>query len=532
MSVSQQSMSARVPATAPAYGRGTGRRTRPALGPDSSTPTLRRCGVLDWFLGALPATVLVVIEVGLLIVALAAAPRNRRPSSALAWIILIVVLPFVGLALFALIGSPKLPKVRRDKQRTMNERIEQRARTVEHVTDTHGAPPWLPSIARLNREMGAMPLIDGNTATLLPHFEEQLAGLIDAVDAAERYLHVEFYILALDSTTRPFFAALSRAVERGVAVRVLVDHLGSLKYPGFRRARRELTRMGADWRLMLPVQPLRGRYQRLDLRNHRKLMVVDGQVGFVGSMNVIDPSYETAGNRRRGLQWRDLMARVEGPVVQEIDALFVTDWYSETDEIPGNITVDAEVDDEDPTTLLAQIAPSGPAFETENNLALFNSLIYAAERRISITSPYFVPDESLLGAILTAARRGVSVELFVGEIGDQFLVFHAQHSYYEELLLAGVRIFEYSAPTILHAKHMSVDDLVSVVGSSNMDIRSFQLDLELMMLVSGKAFTDALKSVEDEYRTKSTELTLSAWQGRSAFHAFVDGVARLTSAVQ
>jgi cardiolipin synthase len=488
--------------------------------------------VLDWFTGALPTATLIAIEVVLLVVALAVAPRNRRPSSALAWIILIVVLPVVGLLLFALIGSPKLPKARRDKQRTMNERIEERARTVEHVTGRHGAPRWLAAIARLNREMGAMPLIDGNAARLLPHFDEQLAALIEALDAAERFAHIEFYIIALDAATRPFFDSMARAQARGVTVRVLVDHLGSFQYPGFRRARRELSRIGVDWHLMLPVQPLRGRYQRPDLRNHRKLMVIDGAVAFVGSMNIIDPSYEKAGNRRRGLQWRDLMARVEGPIVQEVEAIFVTDWFSETDEIPGNTTVDAVVDDDDPTTLLAQISPSGPAFDSENNLALFNSLIYAAERRISITSPYFVPDESLLAAIVTAAHRGVAVELFVGEIGDQFFVFHAQHSYYEELLQAGVRIYEYRAPTILHAKHMSVDDLVSVVGSSNMDIRSFQLDLEVMMLVAGRTFADELKAVEDEYRSKSTELTLDDWQGRSAFHAFVDGIARLTSAVQ
>jgi cardiolipin synthase len=488
--------------------------------------------VTDLLLGALPAAVLIALEVALLVVALVVAPRNRRPSSALAWILLIVVLPFLGLALFAIIGSSKLPKVRRDRQRTMNERIEERARAVEHLTHTHGAPRWLAPIARLNRESGALPLVDGNSATLLPHFDAQLGALIDAMEGAQRSAHVEFYVLALDPTTRPFFAAMERAVARGVAVRVLVDHLGSFRYPGFTRARRELTRIGAEWRLMLPVQPLRGRYQRPDLRNHRKLMVVDGHVGFVGSMNMIDPGYETAANRRRHLRWRDLMARVEGPVVQEIEALFDTDWYSETDEIPGSTTVDATADDDDPATLLAQIAPSGPAFDSENNLALFNSLLYAAEHRVSITSPYFVPDESLLAAILTAARRGVAVELFVGEIGDQFLVFHAQHSYYEELLRAGVRIYEYPSPTILHAKHMSVDDLVSVVGSSNMDIRSFQLDLELSMLVSGRSFTDQLKAVEDEYRSRSKELTLETWQGRGPFHAFVDGIARLTSAVQ
>lgn len=487
--------------------------------------------MLEWLGPVVPTALLAVLEGTLLAVALVVAPRDRRPSSALAWILLIVVLPLVGLLLFALIGSPKLPKERRDKQRTMNEHIEERARKVEHLAERH-TPAWLPAIARLNRETGGMPLVDGNTARLVARFEEQLAALIGAVDAAERYVHVEFYILALDDTTQPFFAALEAAVHRGLDVRVLLDHLGSSGYPGFKPALRELTRIGADWRLMLPVQPWRLRYQRPDLRNHRKLLVADGRVAFVGSMNVIDPGYERRINRRRRLQWRDLLVEVHGPVVQEVDAIFTTDWYSETGEPPAVGALVGVADDSDPETLLAQVAPSGPAFEFENNLALFNSLIYAAERRIAIATPYFVPDESLLGAIVTAARRGVAVELFVGGIGDQFLVFHAQHSYYRDLLEAGVRIQLYRAPTILHAKHISVDDLVSVVGSSNMDIRSFQLDLEVTMLVCGRSFTEALREVEDDYRSMSTELTFEAWSARGRWHAFVDNLARLTSAVQ
>jgi len=488
--------------------------------------------MVNWLANVLPAGALVLLEVALLVAALLLAPRGRRPSSALAWILLIVVLPLLGLLLFSLIGSPKLPQARRDKQRTMDERIEERARTVDHADATLDAPPWLPPIARLNRSTGAMPLVDGNVSHLLPHFDEQLTAIVAAVDRATRYAHVEFYILALDGSTEPFYAALERAVQRGVEVRVLVDHLGSTKYPGFRKGLKRLTAAGVEWRLMLPVQPWRGHYQRPDLRNHRKLVVVDGDIAFIGSLNMIDPGYQTRKNRRRHLRWRDLMAEVRGPVVQEVEAIFVTDWFSETDELPPATSVEAVVDDGDARTLLAQIVPSGPAFEAENNLALFNSLIYAAERRLSITSPYFVPDESLLGALLTAARRGVEVELFVSEIGDQFFVYHAQHSYYEDLLQGGVRIYQYAAPTVLHAKHVSVDETVALVGSSNMDIRSFQLDLEVMMLVAGRAFTDELRAVEDEYRANSTELTLEAWHGRGRFHAVVDNLARLTSAVQ
>jgi cardiolipin synthase len=218
-------------------------------------------------------------------------------------------------------------------------------------------------------------------------------------------------------------------------------------------------------------------------------------------------------------------------VVHEIDALFVTDWYCETDELLSS-SREQSSDAQREGGLLAQVAPSGPAYEAENNLALFNSLLYHATTRISITSPYFVPDQSLLGAITTAARRGVAVELFVGEIGDQFVVFHAQHSYYAELLAAGVRIYLYPAPHILHSKHVSIDDQVAVVGSSNMDIRSFQLDLEVMLMVCGRSFVDQVKAVEDRYRSLSRELLAKDWARRGFARSVVDNLMRLTSAVQ
>ena len=472
-----------------------------------------------------------VVELLLVICALIIAPRNRRPSAALAWILLIVAVPVLGLVAFFFLGSPYLPKKRMESQRRMNERIADQAEELGSPAYHDAMPTWLRPIVRLNRTIGAMPMLDGNAARLLPSWDEQLQAVIEAVQSAKAYLHVEFYILSLDDTTAPFFAALESAKRRGVRVHVLFDHLGSHGYPGYRATCRELDRIGVDWRLMLPVQPLKGRYQRPDLRNHRKLMVVDGDRALVGSPNLIDPSYDRRKNRRRGLRWHDLLVEVRGPVVQEVDAIFVTDWHSETDVMLST------AGDPDPVLsragdLQCQIAPSGPAFPFENNLALFNSLIYAAERRISITSPYFVPDESLLGAITTAAQRGVAVELFVGAIGDQFLVFHAQHSYYRPLLEAGVRIYCYPAPGILHAKHMSIDEAVAVVGSSNMDIRSFMLDLEVSLLVHGRSFVDDLRAVEDGYRRLSSELTLDDWKRESGFHHVVDNLARLTSAVQ
>jgi cardiolipin synthase len=180
----------------------------------------------------------------------------------------------------------------------------------------------------------------------------------------------------------------------------------------------------------------------------------------------------------------------------------------------------------------AQVVPSGPGFDGENNLRLFNSLIYAAKERLIISTPYFVPDESLFYAITTAAQSGIDVQLFVSEIGDQAVVYHAQRSYYEELLRAGVRIWLYRSPTILHAKHITIDDQVAVIGSSNMDMRSFSLDLEISVMVKGTKFVQSLRRVEDSYRTRSRELTLDEWLRRPVGSKVLDNVARLTAAVQ
>ena len=178
-----------------------------------------------------------------------------------------------------------------------------------------------------------MPLIGGNTASLISEYGESLDAMTAEIEAAKRYIHVEFYIIAFDPTTKPFFDALEAAVARGVTVRVLLDHIASLRSPGYRRTKKRLTSAGVDWQLMLPVQPLLGKWQRPDLRNHRKLLIIDGEVAFMGSQNIIDASYNKRSNLKRGLQWKDLMTRLEGPIVQGLNAIFITDWYLETDEM-------------------------------------------------------------------------------------------------------------------------------------------------------------------------------------------------------
>ena len=178
------------------------------------------------------------------------------------------------------------------------------------------------------------------------------------------------------------------------------------------------------------------------------------------------------------------------------------------------------------------MVPSGPGFTVENNLQLFLSLLYCARDRIIITSPYFVPDDSMLRGLLAATARGVHVELFVSEIGDQGLVWHAQRSYYQALLDAGVQIFCYPAPYILHAKHFSIDDELALIGSSNMDMRSFGLNSEISMMVHSKSFVADMRTVEGDYRRISRRLTPEEWQQEPRKATVLDGLARLTSALQ
>jgi cardiolipin synthase len=481
-----------------------------------------------------------VIVVGLLafaqvafsITALFVVPRNRRPQTALAWLLLIYVVPILGFLLFLLLGSRWLPKRRREKQTEINQYSLETTVGMDRVRKDPPWPSWLEPIVELNRTLGAMPLVGGNTAELYTDYAESIAAMTAAVRSAERIVHVEFYILALDDSTADFFDALDDAVARGLTVRVLYDHVASVRVPGYRATKRRLQSMGADFRAMLPVRPWRGQWQRPDLRNHRKFLIIDGTTAFTGSQNMVDRGYHRKPLRNGDrLAWKELVVRFDGPIAAGIEALFATDWYAETDELLLRESfVQPEVDPEQ--GLDAQVVPSGPAFEGENNLRLFNSLMYAAQEQIQICSPYFVPDESMLYAITTAAQSGLDVQLFVSEIGDQTLVFHAQRSYYEELLRAGVRIWLYRAPTVLHAKHFTIDDQVAVIGSSNMDMRSFSLNLEISVMVRGASIIRRLREVEQSYRDNSTELTLEMWLNRAAHMRAFDDLARVTATVQ
>ncbi len=490
---------------------------------------------IDWsVVAAVLAFAYVAGALAIRVVTLGVIPGNRKPSTGMAWLLLVLLSPWFGLVAFLFFGSNKLERRRHERQQQANALIAERVSELPVVPIPEGLPDLVPGLVHLNQQLGSLPLTLDNSVELLPDYRGSLDAMAAAIREAETSVDVEFYISAWDDVTGPVFDAMAEAAARGVRVRFLFDHLGSRGIPGYQDFLERLAATEIAWHPMLPVRPLRGKFRRPDLRNHRKLAVVDGKVGFTGSQNLTEPGYNKPKNHAAGREWVELMARFQGPVVASLSAVFAQDWYAETGEIStvGQTEAAGPVAPGAVTGVACQVVPSGPGYVWESNLRMFNTLLYGARSRLSITSPYFVPDESLLYSVTTAARRGVDVELFVSEQSDQFMVGHAQASYYRALLEAGVRIYLYPAPWILHGKHFTVDDHVAVIGSSNMDQRSFALNYEVSTLMLGADIVDAMRVVEDGYRAASRELTLEEWSQRPSRLRYVDNVMRLTAGLQ
>ena len=414
--------------------------------------------------------ILYLVELTIKIVALGTVPSNRRPSSSIAWLLLIVVTPILGLVLFLLIGSPFVRGRRAKVQAEANQVITERTAAIPDLPPGADIPVGVGTLIRLNRHLSHLPCVTGVSHGLFGDSEASIKAMTEAVNDAEATVHFEYFITAWDDATDILMTALADAVKRGVRVRLLYDDVASRRYPGFKEMNSRLTAVGIEWHEMMPIKPFKGKWRRPDLRNHRKLLVVDSKVAFMGSQNMIDSTYDIPKNIKIGRHWKDLNIKISGEIIMELEAVFAMDWYSETGEKLG--TEIEPVADPDGNEVPMQLLPSGPGYLTMPNLRLFSSLVHRAQQKLSLTSPYFVPDDSLLEAITTAAYRGVAVELFVSEQADQFMVQNAQASYYDVLLEAGVRIYLYPKPTVLHAKHFTVDDIVGIIGSSNMDYRS------------------------------------------------------------
>ena len=381
------------------------------------------------------------------------------------------------------------------------------------------AGPIAKAATALAEKLSHMPILGGNDLEVVASTSEVIDRMAADIDAAEKHVHLLFYIFAPDASGRRIADALIRAAGRGVACRVLADAVGSR--PLFKKLAHELSAAGVEIHEALPVGIFRRGLARLDMRNHRKLAIIDGQIAWTGSQNIIDASYGY-----RDLVFADLMARVTGPIVLELQMVFLADWqFNVGKPLTGeDILPEPKAEGQ----MLIQALPSGPNYPTENYQRLLVAALYGAQERVTITTPYFVPDEAVLQALQTAVFRGVTVEVILPRRSDHWLVCAATRAYYEDLFRIGARIYLYEKG-ILHTKLVCIDEDISLIGSSNFDIRSFALNFEINLICYGQDATQRFRAQQRRYRADSHRLSRRQWRQRSVVRLFGQRVAKLLS---
>ncbi|MCC7327988.1 MAG: cardiolipin synthase [Burkholderiales bacterium] len=474
---------------------------------------------LDW------GTLYVASEWVLRVAALVYVPQRRPPSAARAWLLLIFFLPWFGVVLYLLIGRAYMPRRRYRVQKEIYElirRIVPRASAFDTTAAARAVSPELLPALRLADSLSEFPIVGGNRFELLPDYDAAIARIVAAVDGAQRHVHMLFYIFENDDVGRQVAAALERAARRGVAVRVLMDAIGSRG--GLRGLAPGLRAAGAEVVAVMPLRLWGPNAARFDLRNHRKIIVVDGASAFFGSQNIV------SAHANRGMVNEEMLVWAAGPIVRQLHAVLLGDRYLELGALPAesdNLTPTPETES---TQGLAQVVPSGPGYNEGTAEAVMIALMYGARSRVVLTSPYVIPSEPFLVAMCSTARRGVVVDLIVDAESNKPLVQLAQQSYYDAMLRAGVRVHRHHG-SFLHAKHMSIDDDVALIGSSNLDIRSFALNAEVSVLICDRTVVAELRRIQDDYLARCDRVTIEERQRLPLGQRALENLARLTDSL-
>lgn len=428
---------------------------------------------------------------------------NIEPPTRAAWLILILSVPFLGVGLYLLTGEVRL-----------NQRIARRLRATMATLSAPetSAPeamaaleaPFRPAFARAASVNGFAVRL-GNRATLLPEAEAQIAALLADIAAARESVHLTTYIWLTDATGTRVAEALAEAARRGVTVRALVDGLGGRGFIGsapWHEMKAAGVRLGVAfpfrwWLFKLATS-------RIDLRNHRKLVVIDGRVAYTGSRNLADPEFRI---KARFAPWTDVLIRLEGPVAVQHQRVFATDWGAHTGESLASLL--APTPEAEGAQALAVTFATGPLLDPRGVPDVFLATIGAASQSLTLTTPYFVPGEEICAALRAAALRGVAVRLIVPRVNDSRFVALASRASYAALIAAGVEIFEH-APGLLHAKTLLADGAVALVGSANLDRRSFTLNYENCLLVQDAGLCADLAALQAQWVAQSRHMSAEA----------------------
>ena len=453
--------------------------------------------------------------------------RRKEPSSTIAWILALVFLPAVGAILFVAFGRDRMRLPARRKRELDALVLAELAAHAPSVVAIPGEALLAPgltelelSLFRVGAQLTQGRPSGGNLVTPLFGGNETYDAMSVAIDAARHHVHAEFYLIRNDATGEWFKERLVAAARRGVEVRLLCDAFGCFALHA--SYVRELRKAGVRVATFLPMRSLL--LQPVNLRNHRKIIVVDGEVAFTGGLNIGD---EYRGQMAGVGAWRDVHVRIEGPAARDLQRIFIQDWTFASKEtlVPSSYFPASPPARGD---AMIAIVPSGPDTRAEAIERLFFGAIAGARDRVWMTTPYFVPDQAITVAMELAAMRGVNVKLILPHHSNHAVTFHAGRSFYDPLLEAGVELYEF-LPGMVHAKTMLIDRAVSLVGSANMDLRSFRLNFEVHALAHDASLASRLEQTFSRDLAESKLVALADWRNRPARARIYEGAARLVS---
>ena len=447
--------------------------------------------------------------------------QRRAPVATLSWLLSMAVLPVVGVAIYYFLGPRRL-KRQRIRRLISRRRSRVRASVTRMREKVPKAPTHLDQVVRLVAATTHFPVSTADSVQLLVGGAVTFDSIVDAVMQAQQHIHLEYYIFEPDQTGMRLLNALCQKARQGVSVRLLVDALGSKRLA--RKHYTPLLQAGGEFAFFHPTRFGRRLRPVINFRSHRKIVVIDGRIGYTGGVNITDEEDK----RIQPDAYHDVHVRLEGPVVNWLQSVFLEDWAYALD-------YQYEKGPEDLAVLLpdlpegkhaVQIMASGPDSNLEAIHRVHVAAIHAAQRRVWLTTPYFVPTEAALLALTSAALRGVDVRLLVPEKSDSRVVTAAARSYFDELIRSGVKVFEYHQ-SMLHSKTMVVDSMLGIIGTANFDNRSFRLNYEVCVVAYGEGFTSKLEQqfYQDLQHTRRVEYA----RPQSFVQRLWDSVARLCS---
>jgi cardiolipin synthase len=437
---------------------------------------------------------------------------HRDPTSRIAWVVVIMALPVLGIIGYLLLGEVNIGRRRVERMRAVVERLpsvsDPAAALAAEVPERHV------HLFRVGQSISGFEPAGGNRATLLADSDAVIDAMVADIDAARDHVHLLFYIWLPDKNGCKVADALMRAAARGVVCRAMADDLGSrlmIRSEHWRQMGAAGVRLARALPIGNPLLRVFG--GRIDLRNHRKIVVIDDAITYCGSQNCADPDFTI---KAKYAPWVDAMMRFEGPVARQNQHLFAGDWLAHVHDDIGELLQRPPAPRR--TGLPAQAIGTGPTVRYSAMPEMFETLIYSARRQLTITTPYYVPDESMQSALCASARRGVETSIVFPARNDSWIVAAASRSYYADLLAAGVRIFEY-VDGLLHSKSLTMDGEVTLIGSANMDRRSFELNYENNILFYDPALTAEMAERQQSYIAASVAVTAEAvaawsWQRR------------------